>query len=129
MSRTASLWWPAGKRANTILKLSSRPHQQKFMPSYGVSLGNEARTLLYEDSLGTVLFSFDVDTAGGGKSLILERPLSRLSEINSIRDNRTRTTQRARLSLAFERTKEHLIQLGLQVKIWPDEFGTLAGPK
>ena len=98
------------------------------MPSYGVSLGNEARTLLYEDSLGTVLFSFDVDTAGGGKSLILERPLSRLSEINSIRDNRTRTTQRARLSLAFERTKEHLIQLGLQVKIWPDEFETSTEP-
>jgi hypothetical protein len=99
------------------------------MSSYSISLGNEARTLLYEDSLGAILFSFDVDTASGGKFLILERPLSLLKEINAVKDNRTRTIQRTRLSLAFDRTREHLIQQGHQVKIWPDQFKTLTERK
>lgn len=96
------------------------------MPSYSISLGNEARTLLYEDSLGTILFSFDIDAANGGKILILERPLSLLNKINAVKDNRTRTTQRIRLSQAFDRTREHLIRQGHQVKIWPDEFKALS---
>jgi hypothetical protein len=99
------------------------------MPSFSISLGDEARTLLYEDSLGRILFSFDVDTARGGKFLILERPLTRLIEINALKNNRARITQRARLSLAFDRTREHLIQQGHPVKIWPDEFETLTEPK
>jgi hypothetical protein len=76
-----------------------------------------------------VLFSFDIDTASGGKFLILERPLSRLNEINAVKNDRTRTVQRARLSLAFDRTREHLMRQGHQVRIWPDEFETLTGPK
>jgi hypothetical protein len=98
------------------------------MPSYSVSLGNEVRTLLYEDSLGTILFSFDVDRRDA-KFLILERPLNRLAELNTVKDNRTRKAQHARLNLAFERTREHLIGQGHQVKIWPDEFETLTEPK
>ena len=98
------------------------------MPFYSVSLGNEVRTLLYEDSLGTILFSFDVDRRDA-KFLILERPLSRLREINALTDDRARKTQRARLSLAFERTREHLVQLGHHVKIWPDEFEALPEAK
>jgi hypothetical protein len=99
------------------------------MPSYNVSLGNVARTLLYEDALGTILFSFDLDATDAGKFVILERPLSRLNEINAVENCRTRTAQRARVSLAFERIREHLIQHGHQVKIWPDEFETSRAQK
>ena len=94
------------------------------MPSYSVSLGNVARTLLYEDAFGTILFSFDVDANNGESFVILERPLNRLSEINAVKDNRSKTSQRARVSLAFDRIREHLIRQGHQVKIWPDEFET-----
>jgi hypothetical protein len=92
------------------------------MPSYNVSLGKVARTLLYEDSLGTMLFSFDVDTTGDRKFVILERPLNRLNEIDTVKDDRKRTAQHERVRLAFDRTRQHLIQEGHQVKIWPDEF-------
>jgi hypothetical protein len=80
------------------------------MPSYSVSVGNVARTLRYEDAWGTILFSFDVDTADGGELLILERPLSRLNEINFAKDDRKKMAQRAQVSLAFDRTREHLIR-------------------
>jgi hypothetical protein len=91
------------------------------MPPYNVNI-EAARTILYEDSFGTILFSFDVDTTGGRNFLILERPLDRLNEINAVDDQRVKAAQHARVTRAFDRTKQHLIQQGHRVKIWPDEF-------
>ena len=92
------------------------------MPSYSVNLGKVARTILYEDSFGSILFSFDIDTAGGRDFLILERPLGRLNDINAVDDERVKAAQRGRIIRAFDRTKQHLIEQGHQVKVWPDEF-------
>jgi hypothetical protein len=79
---------------------------------YKVSLGKVARTILYEDSQGTILFTFDVDTAKEKNAVILERPAN----------NPRGTVEQSRIDLAFERTKQHLLTQGHQVKIWPDEF-------
>jgi hypothetical protein len=78
---------------------------------YKVSLGHIARTLLYEDSQGIIRFSFDFDTTGGQNILILERKEKSSVEIEQLR-----------IETAFERTKQHLLKQGHQVKIWPDEF-------
>jgi len=79
---------------------------------YKVSLGRIARTLLYEDPQGTIRFGFDFDTANGQNILILERPAN----------DPKGTIEQSRIDLAFERTKQHLLKEGHQVKIWPDEF-------
>jgi hypothetical protein len=92
------------------------------MPSYSVNLGKVERTILYEDSFGTILFCFDLDTTDGRNFLILERPLSRLNEIDAVGDERVKAAQRGRVTRAFDRTKQHLIEQGHQVKVWPDEF-------
>jgi hypothetical protein len=92
------------------------------MSSFSISLGNMERTLRYEDAFGTILFSFDVDTTGKRNFVILERPLNRLDEIDTVNDERKRTAQRERVNAAFDRTREHLVQQGHEVKIWPDEF-------
>jgi hypothetical protein len=82
--------------------------------SYKVSLGSIARTILYEDSQGVIRFSFDFDTSKGQNLLILERPAN----------DPIGTIEQSRIDLAFERTKQHLLKQGHQVKIWPDEFET-----
>lgn len=83
---------------------------------YKISAGPVARTLLYEDSQGTILFTFDVDTTKEENAVILERPAESLKKAESIENEQSRT------NLAFERTKQHLLEQGHQVKVWPDEF-------
>jgi hypothetical protein len=74
---------------------------------YKVSVGRIARTLIYEDSQGTILFTFDVDADPKSKSVILERKGKSLIEAEQLRIN-----------MAFERTKEYLLSCGYQVEIF-----------
>jgi len=92
------------------------------MSKYKVYLGSIARTLLYEDSEGIIRFAIDFDTSENPNILILERPGSVLSRKAPISDEELRVTERARINLAFERTKEHLLAEGRRVKVWPDEY-------
>jgi hypothetical protein len=92
------------------------------MSKYKVYLGGLARTLLYEDSEGIVRFGFDFDTSENPNILILERPGSILSQKEPTPDEQLRTTESARINLAFERTKQHLLAKGHRVKVWPDEY-------
>jgi hypothetical protein len=92
------------------------------IPDYKVSVGQIARTLLYEDSQGTICFCFDIEKSkeptkeewtvflghqaltGDGKKVI--------SPVGS---------QRERIDLAFERAKKYLLSRGYQVVISVDE--------
>lgn len=89
---------------------------------YKVSLGKIARTIIYEDSNGMFRFGLDFDTSAGQNILILERPVEAIKKVGSIEDTVLRTAEESRINLAFERTRQHLIKQGHQVKIWPDEF-------
>lgn len=79
---------------------------------YKVNVGAIARTLLYEDSRGTIRFTFDIDTSKGEKTIILERPAKRLPE-----------AEQPRINLAFERTKQYLLSRGYQVEVFESGGG------
>ena len=97
-----------------------------FGSDYKVSFGRIAKTILYEDSFGTIRFGFDVspygDPSKGKWTIGLERPADQLKQADSIEDEQLRTTEQKRIETAFERVKEYLFSCGYQVKIWPDEF-------
>jgi hypothetical protein len=76
---------------------------------YKVSLAKIARTLLYEDRAGSIRFTFDLDTSGGQKIIILERT----ERVLPPRDQ-------ARYDLAFGRAKDYLFSLGYQVEVFPE---------
>lgn len=89
---------------------------------YKVELGKIARTLLYEDSEGTIRFGFDFDTSGGQNILILERPSGTIMNTVSSEGGRSNEAEHSRVNVAFERTKQYLVSRGHNVKVWPDEF-------
>lgn len=74
---------------------------------YKVSVGAIARTLIYEDSKGILVFTFDTDTSKPETTIILERPRTKLTEF-----------EQSRMDLAFERTRQYLFSCGYQVEIW-----------
>jgi hypothetical protein len=74
---------------------------------YKVSFGRIARTLIYEDSKGTLCFTFDVDTSNGKNTLILERMGKSLIE-----------AEQSRFDLALERAKQYLLSRGHEVEVF-----------
>jgi hypothetical protein len=76
-------------------------------PDYTVTVGSIARTLLYNDARGTILFTFDIDSSKGQNKIILESPSKSLIEIEQMR-----------IDLARERIKEYLIARGYEVEDW-----------
>ena len=75
-----------------------------------VSFGKIARTLIYEDSLGSVLLTFDIGDKiqSAQNTIILEHP-GRSSPGND--DQRIRT--------AMDRAREYLVSCGYNVEIYP----------
>ena len=73
---------------------------------YKVSFGSIARTILYEDSLGTLRFTFDVDTSRGQETIVLEGSVKPPSADAEVRNN-----------LARDRIREYLVALGYQVEV------------
>lgn len=79
---------------------------QMSAPSdYKVSFGRTARTLLYEDSEGTILFTFDL-SGKGPKSLSLEGRVEKGAQPD----------KQARRNLAFERATQYLMSCGYEVE-------------
>jgi hypothetical protein len=76
-------------------------------PDYTVTVGRIARTLLYKDARGTVLFTFDVDSSKGQNKIILEWPSKSLIE-----------AEQMRIDLARERIKKYLMARGYEVEDW-----------
>jgi len=74
---------------------------------YKISAGQIARTLSYEDSGGTLCFTFDVDSENGANIVILERHSKSLID-----------AEQSRIDLAFERVKEYLVSRGYKVQIF-----------
>lgn len=93
---------------------------------YKVSFGQTAKTLLYEDSLGIIRFGFDVSPSNSQAkekwTIGLEKPVDHFKQAASIKDEKLRIAEQKRIETAFKRTQEHLLSLGYQVKVWPDEF-------
>jgi hypothetical protein len=77
---------------------------------YKVSFGKIARTLIYEDSLSSVLLAFDIGdkTRSGQNTTVLEHP-GRSSPEND--EQRIRT--------AMDRAREYLVSCGYNVEIYP----------
>jgi hypothetical protein len=86
------------------------------VPAFKVSFGRVAQTLLYEDSQGSILFTFDLSpTEPKGKwNLHLNRqPLTGEGKKMSL----TTTAEHERAVKALERTKEHVVSAGYFVEI------------
>jgi len=80
--------------------------EQMSAPSnYKVSFGPAARTLLYEDSEGTTLFTFDLGDKGSN-TLSLEGRV----------ENGAQPDKQARRNLAFERASQYLVSRGYKVE-------------
>jgi hypothetical protein len=94
-----------------------------FMNSidYKVSFGKTARTLLYEDSNGTVRFGFDVNPSQEKSkekwTIELECPSNEYERIASIKNRQLWVAEQKRVDIAIERTKQYLISCGYLVKI------------
>ena len=65
---------------------------------YKVSVGRIARTLIYEDSKGTLCFTFDVDPSPEAKTIILEPFGKSLIEAEQLR-----------IDMALDRVKQYLL--------------------
>lgn len=93
---------------------------------YKVSFGQIARTLLYEDSLGSIRFGFDISPSNPPAkekwTIGLEQPVDQFKQAASIKDEKLRIAEQKRIETAFKRIKDYLISSGYQVKVWPDEF-------
>jgi hypothetical protein len=74
---------------------------------YNVILGTVARTILYRDAIGTLTFTFDVDSVNGQNIVILDPHSKSLIECEQVRIN-----------LAFERIKKYLISRGYKVELF-----------
>ena len=75
------------------------------MSEYTVKFGSAVRTILYDDSYGTLKFTFDVDTSGGKKLLYLDPKMKTI--IGS---------EQERIDLAYEKVKEYLGSCGYEVQ-------------
>jgi hypothetical protein len=89
---------------------------------YKVSVGKIARTLLYEDSQGTICFCFDVEKSKAptkeewtvflGRQALTGDGKKVINPIGS---------QYERIGLAIERTREYLLSRGYKVIVSNDE--------
>lgn len=70
-----------------------------------MSLGRIARTIVYEDSLGTLRYTFDVDTSKGQKAIALE------GIVNPPAGGEARNV------LGLDRVREYLVSLGYRVEV------------
>jgi NDP-sugar pyrophosphorylase family protein len=75
-------------------------------PDYRVNFGRIARTLLYEDSEGTISFTFELSEQGSKTHFLLEGRV----------DKGDSREQQARRNLAFERASQYLISGGHKVE-------------
>jgi hypothetical protein len=74
---------------------------------YRVDFGKIARTILYEDSKGTLCFTFDADSSTKPQTVFLERQSN--AQLNP--------DEQLRIDLALNRTKEYLHSCGYQVQV------------
>lgn len=75
-----------------------------------VRFGKIARTLIYDDPLGSIRFTFDIGdkTQSGQNTIVLEHP-GRSSPDND----------EQRISTAMDRAREYLVSCGYNVEVYP----------
>jgi hypothetical protein len=76
---------------------------------YKVSFGKVTRILVYEDSLGSIRFTFDIGskTQLGQSTIVLEHPGRSSPE-----------SDERRISTAMDRVREYLVSCGYNVEIY-----------
>jgi len=84
---------------------------------YRVNFGQIARTLVYEDERGAIIFAFDVTpTKGQSKAQwilhLSGQPVAQNGKMVEFRMQ----SERERICLAFERTKQYAASRGYQVE-------------
>lgn len=81
---------------------------------YKVTFGRTARTVVYEDQQGSIVFTFDMEPEEVGEEkkwiVWLERSGEKLN-----------TDEQKRKDLAFERVKQYFVTCSYKIKIWPDD--------
>ena len=87
------------------------------MADHKVKIGEIARTVIYKDAQGDLIFGFDVEprdesTEGQKGTLVLEWASAYPKRIDAIKDKTLRIAEGKRLKLAFERTKQYMISCG-----------------
>jgi hypothetical protein len=87
-------------------------------PWHKVTLGTKAWTLLYEDPLGTILFTFEISPAeirrsGRSKLFLGKLPLTGDGKLMDC----SNAIDRERVDLAIESVKEYLLSRGYVVEI------------
>jgi hypothetical protein len=85
--------------------------------NYKVEFGKTARTLLYEDTLGTILFVFDVsvgkdESTGKSRFYLDNRPM-----IDRKAFEPKTEAERHRVAVALERTKQYATSCGYLVEV------------
>src|SRR5882672_2534135 len=87
------------------------------LPSYKVTFGRVARTLVYEDAVGTVAFTFDV---GASEDPSKETWMVHLEHGGTTPDGKTSIVNSALphdwVVAARDRVKQYLLGIGYQVK-------------
>jgi hypothetical protein len=83
--------------------------------NYEVTVGCEARTLVYRDVLGTLVFTFDMDTVNGQKTIFLA-PIPMTEDFKEIKKSVLSKDELARVTLALERTTQYLLSRGYHVE-------------
>jgi len=99
----------------TFIRETETPLEQ---PSFNIKFGRVARTLVYEDRLGTLSFVFDISPAqvplvGKWKLHLCPRPL--IPDGDKYRQATTEEDER--VALALERTKEYAASRGYVVEL------------
>ena len=79
----------------------------KVDPEYNVRLGGVARTIFYEDTQGSICFTFDVETVNGQATIILERGPETTVE-----------SERLRRNMASDKITQYLIGCGYKVSYY-----------
>lgn len=81
--------------------------------NFNISVGRIGRTLIYEDSTGKLIFTYDADTSKGQNKIILyEKPMTGDFKPLSLPLSEADI---ARVKLAGNRIKEYLLSRGYQI--------------
>lgn len=79
---------------------------------FKVYFGRVGRSLIYEDSKGSFLFSFDFAMPNGKKIVVYKT--KRTGDLKPIPDDLFEA-DKVRIQLAFERVKEYVVSCGFQI--------------
>ena len=83
--------------------------------NYEVTVGCEARTLVYRDMPGKLIFTFDMDTVNGQKTIFLD-PIPLTEDFKEIKKSGLSKDELTRVALAVERTTQYLLSRGYHVE-------------